>query len=315
MSAELQYAYDVAISYAGEDRNYAQTLADALRLRNVKVFYDRYERTTLWGKNLYEYLSDLYQHKSRYCVMLLSQHYASKVWTTHERRAAQNRAVRENEEYILPICLDDTVFLDNLTISCAVRALRTTSSPIPVDRDDASQRPTRRAKWDYDLNDAFRWAVDIFSLAQLIEAIVLLDHILVDVSHIDRWGLVKVVNEGQGIELLDSNAEKVGSLIVPLQPNPLERLRLVCQAIEFIEQTTRNSDLHEFIKLLSETSTDSVFVHISNGYFETGYSDKMLFPDSPLRWAYDLIFNDLETKFTQTWYKNLTQLEDPEFLS
>jgi len=30
------------------------------------------------------------------------------VWTTHERRAAQNRAVRENEEYILPICLDDT---------------------------------------------------------------------------------------------------------------------------------------------------------------------------------------------------------------
>jgi len=72
MSAELQYAYDVAISYAGEDRDYAQTLADALRLRNVKVFYDGYERTTLWGKNLYEYLSDLYQHKSRYCVMLLS---------------------------------------------------------------------------------------------------------------------------------------------------------------------------------------------------------------------------------------------------
>jgi hypothetical protein len=29
MSAELQYAYDVAISYAGEDRDYAQTLADA----------------------------------------------------------------------------------------------------------------------------------------------------------------------------------------------------------------------------------------------------------------------------------------------
>src|SRR6266516_3475880 len=122
---------------------------------------------------------------------------------------------------IKPVALEDargkysgSVFLDNLTISCAVRALRTTSSPIPVDRDDASQRPMRRAKWDYDLNDAFRWAVDIFSLAQLIEAIVLFDHILVDVSHIDRWGLVKVLNESQGIELLDSNAEKVGSLIV-----------------------------------------------------------------------------------------------------
>lgn len=223
---------------------------------------------------------------------------------------------------IKPIALKDaqekyfgSVFLDNLTISCALRALRTTSSPIPVESDDASQRISRRVKWDYDLNDAFRWAIDIFSLAQFIEAIVLFDHILVDVSYVDRWGLMQVLNEGQDIEILDTNAAKIGSLIVPLQPNPLERLRLVCNAIDFIEQTTSNGDLHEFMKLLSETSAESVFIHISNGYFETGYSDKMLFPDAPLRWAYDIIFNDLKTEFTQSWYKNLTEANNPEFLS
>ncbi len=40
--------------------------------------------------------------------MFLSRNYAAKLWTNHEREAAQARAFRENEEYILPIRLDDT---------------------------------------------------------------------------------------------------------------------------------------------------------------------------------------------------------------
>ena len=76
--------------------------------RGLNVFYDKYEKSTLWGKNLYTYLSDVYQHKARYCVVFLSQHYAAKLWTNHEREAAQARAFSENEEYILPVRLDDT---------------------------------------------------------------------------------------------------------------------------------------------------------------------------------------------------------------
>jgi hypothetical protein len=108
MPAKKQYEYDVAISYAGEDRQYAEQLADVLRSHGIKVFYDKYEEATLWGKNLYDHLSDLYQHKARYCVMLLSQHYASKVWTNLERQAAQARAFQEHKEYLLPIRLDTT---------------------------------------------------------------------------------------------------------------------------------------------------------------------------------------------------------------
>jgi hypothetical protein len=100
--------YEIALSFAGEDRIYANALADALRSRGVKVFYDQYEKATLWGKNLYDYLSDLYQNKAHYCVMFLSQHYASKMWTNQERQAAQARAFKEHEEYILPVRLDDT---------------------------------------------------------------------------------------------------------------------------------------------------------------------------------------------------------------
>jgi len=42
------------------------------------------------------------------CIMFLSQNYANKLWTNHERKAAQNRAFMESSAYILPIRLDDT---------------------------------------------------------------------------------------------------------------------------------------------------------------------------------------------------------------
>jgi len=103
-----QYPYDVALSFAGEDRIHAEALAQALFRRRVKVFYDKYEKSTLWGKDLYTHLSDLYQKKARYCVMFFSQHYIAKVWTKHELKAAQARALSENHEYILPIRLDST---------------------------------------------------------------------------------------------------------------------------------------------------------------------------------------------------------------
>ena len=102
------YPYDVALSYAGEDRKYAQELADILRSRGLKVFYDQYEKPILWGKDLYTHLFDVYQSKAFYCVIFISQHYANKIWTKHELEAAQARALRDNKEYILPLRLDDT---------------------------------------------------------------------------------------------------------------------------------------------------------------------------------------------------------------
>ena len=40
--------------------------------------------------------------------MFASLDYARKLWTTHERRSAQARALTEHQEYILPVRFDDT---------------------------------------------------------------------------------------------------------------------------------------------------------------------------------------------------------------
>lgn len=99
--------YDVAISFAGEDRPVAEKLAASLVLAGLNVFYDEYEQANLWGKDLYVHLSKVYKDDSKYCLMLISEHYAKKQWTNHERRAAQARAFAESCEYILPLRLDN----------------------------------------------------------------------------------------------------------------------------------------------------------------------------------------------------------------
>ena len=103
-----KFDYDVAFSFAGEDRAYVEKVADYLKENSVKVFYDDFEKIDLWGKNLYEYLDSIYREKSRYCVMFFSSSYAKKIWTNHERKSAQARAIKEKGEYILPARFDKT---------------------------------------------------------------------------------------------------------------------------------------------------------------------------------------------------------------
>lgn len=102
------YDYDIALSFAGENRNYVEEVAKLLQGYGVKVFYDKFEEHTLWGKNLIDYLQEIYKEKAKYTIMFISEHYAKKAWTTHERKSMQERAFRESEEYILPARFDDT---------------------------------------------------------------------------------------------------------------------------------------------------------------------------------------------------------------
>jgi len=105
-STTLQY--DVAISFAGEDRMIAKEVAESLRELGRRVFYDEYEKASLWGRDLYSHLSNVYKNKAKYCLVIISSHYARKLWTRHELRAAQSRALQESAEYILPLRVDDT---------------------------------------------------------------------------------------------------------------------------------------------------------------------------------------------------------------
>lgn len=99
--------YDVVISFAGEDRTVAESIASNLVTKGINVFYDEYEQANLWGKDLYVHLTKVYRDESKYFLMIISESYAKKQWTNHERKAAQARAFQENSEYILPLRLDD----------------------------------------------------------------------------------------------------------------------------------------------------------------------------------------------------------------
>lgn len=103
-----EYEYQIALSFAGEDRIHADQLARLLNKQGIRVFYDDFERATLWGQDLYRYLTEIYQKKAKYCVMFISNHYAKKRWTNLECRAAQARAFQENYPFIIPIKIDNT---------------------------------------------------------------------------------------------------------------------------------------------------------------------------------------------------------------
>ena len=60
-----KFKYDVGLSFAGEHRDYVRQVADVLKEREFKVFFDDYERTELWGKDLYVHLSKVYQEMSQ----------------------------------------------------------------------------------------------------------------------------------------------------------------------------------------------------------------------------------------------------------
>jgi hypothetical protein len=100
--------YDVALSFAGEDREYVREVADVLRNRGMRTFFDEHERVKLWGKDLYAHLHYVYSKAAYRCVIFVSKHYAEKVWPTHERESAMEKALQEPGEYLLPVRFDDT---------------------------------------------------------------------------------------------------------------------------------------------------------------------------------------------------------------
>jgi CheY-like chemotaxis protein len=103
-----KHDYDVALSFAGADRRWASALADSLLSRGLRVFYDEYEKANLWGKDLVQHLDEVYRLRARCCIVLASSDYASSIWTNHELKSALARSLIDNEEYLLPVRLDDT---------------------------------------------------------------------------------------------------------------------------------------------------------------------------------------------------------------
>lgn len=98
--SDAQTEFEVALSFAGEQREYVRQVAHHLKQAGVQYFFD--EEADLWGKELTVALGDVYRHGSRYVVIFVSEEYVSKAWPNHERQEALAGRVLRMDDSVLP---------------------------------------------------------------------------------------------------------------------------------------------------------------------------------------------------------------------
>lgn len=106
---ERAYDFDVVVSFAGADRTIAAEICERLKRAGYVAFYDWDHRHALLGEDLAQYLQDAYFSRSRYAVVLISEHFLSSRWAGNwEWRAVLARMQQQQDTYLLPYTLDDT---------------------------------------------------------------------------------------------------------------------------------------------------------------------------------------------------------------
>ena len=70
--------WDVALSFAGTEREYVGQVAQALKARGIRCFYDADEQVRLWGTHLAEELPRIYAREAAAVVVFVSADYAGR---------------------------------------------------------------------------------------------------------------------------------------------------------------------------------------------------------------------------------------------
>mgnify|MGYP001579649838 CR=1 FL=1 len=96
--------YDFALSFAGEDRQYAETIFDGLSQEEVEVFYDKNEQDRILAEDVEEYLRPIYQSEAEFVIAILGREYPKKVWTRFESGAFKGRF---KEGSVIPVWFKD----------------------------------------------------------------------------------------------------------------------------------------------------------------------------------------------------------------
>ncbi len=102
------FDWDFAISFAGENRDLAKTIADLLEILDCTVFYDQYYEANYLGTAWSQQFKDIFGTRARYVVCLLDTHHAEKIWPTFERECFTPRV---GDAAVIPVFLDDTPFV------------------------------------------------------------------------------------------------------------------------------------------------------------------------------------------------------------
>lgn len=84
LRAEFAQEFDFALSFAGEDREYARVLFEELEDLGFAVFYDENEQHRIVAENVEEFLAPIYASNAAYVIVLIGPKYGHKRWTRFE---------------------------------------------------------------------------------------------------------------------------------------------------------------------------------------------------------------------------------------
>jgi len=103
------YAYDFAISYAGEDLKIAQEIKQSIieKTRKYSVFLASDEQSTLVGKDGEKFFKELFKN-SKQVIVLFSENYKRKDWSRFEFDVIRER---DEKNRFIPIRLDEVQIL------------------------------------------------------------------------------------------------------------------------------------------------------------------------------------------------------------
>lgn len=99
--------YDIAVSFAGEQRQYVAAVVAAAKVHGLSVFYDQDKGNEWWGTSFIRQQRTVYGSQTRFFVPFISKEYLSKSIPMDEFSAAMMTAVRQGDGYILPVLMGD----------------------------------------------------------------------------------------------------------------------------------------------------------------------------------------------------------------
>ncbi|MFL5839393.1 MAG: TIR domain-containing protein [Thermoleophilaceae bacterium] len=76
--------YDFALSFAGEDREYARALFDELDDLDLSVFYDENEQGRIVAEDVEDFLAPIYASGADFVIVILGPAYGDKRWPRFE---------------------------------------------------------------------------------------------------------------------------------------------------------------------------------------------------------------------------------------
>ncbi|HSH31915.1 MAG TPA: TIR domain-containing protein [Candidatus Saccharimonadales bacterium] len=100
--------YDLAFSFASENREYVETVKAECDKLGLVTYYDRERRIDQWGKSFIGEQRKVYGgYRTKHFVPFISKHYFTKPIPTDEFKAALLESTKRSR-YILPVKLDDS---------------------------------------------------------------------------------------------------------------------------------------------------------------------------------------------------------------